>query len=327
MTRKRLFNHQCRFNHFSRFLLAGFVWIGCSALLLRGEAILDLTFDDPNGMIKLTPEGISKITPALSNKNATIASGIGGRAIPQIIESPVASEKESARPDEAKIQVLSEPKFGPGAFVRISLQEKTVTRGAGIGIIPDKVSSSLSSFVTYENGLARFDGCLDFFFRVIYEGTDSPKISLWACAGLLGFDLSTEPTVPGLVPRLYPKSGTLDTGEDGAKKKEGINGRSRRSVRIESGEIYHGAIVFRTTPEGAVTMDVCLQSGLGPMDVEESCIVTLGSFLLHADKGRNAADKITLNLGRNEIPQVLDIASVRIFSPATAVIPGIDGKK
>ncbi len=295
--------------------------LGLLAVPLRSEMTLNLTLDDPQGLIKNKPGGIEKITPEFAAKGATIASGTGGRILPQINEGPKKPE-----PGEVKIEIVSDPGFSATPFLRASLPEKSGVRSVGIGVIPDTVASSLTGFVIYEKGLAKIDGALDLFFRITNDSGHPPDLSLWGKCGTLGFNLNLDPDSRQLVLKAFTSGKQLDLDGDGTGDKNSSTNAVRVQGVIQSGEIYHLAIVFRTSPAGVISVCALLQQGTGPLPSNELPDVALESFSLLAGDQRSVADKITFHIGQAPAPQTLDIAVFRIFKGVPEILPGIDGK-
>jgi len=300
----------------------------CFALSLHAEIILDLTFDDPGGVIKAKPEGFSAITSEFNGSRTTIASGNGGRVLPQINQGPASGQE--GKPAAAKVQVLTQPAMGTPAFLHLTLDGNSVARTVSAAIIPDTAATSLSALVTYENGLAIINGGFDFFCRATVDGDATPAIGLWAKCGPLSFSVKTDPVEQGVFLKVFAGKDSLDVRGDTTGNKSELNAKTMRQTFIESGQLYHIAVAFRTTSEGVIAMDVYLQPGNGPMKRESSILVSLENFrVLAKDPGAVAdrTEKILIGLSRSESTQTLDLAAFRIFKPLPEVFPGIDGKK
>lgn len=293
------------------------------ALSARAEIVLDLVFDDPAGLIKTKPEGISQFGHEVAGGAATLASGTGGRAVVQAVEGPPAER----RPGEARLQVLTEPTMGTSAFIRSWLTQNSVTRNIGLGVAPNDIASSLSGFVTYKEGRALIDGAFDFFVRFNAEGMSQPKFGIWGKAGALGFNLNIVPTEQKAALKIFTSKKSLDADGTGTPQKAGIEVRSETQVFFETDAIYHVAVSWQTNPEGLITMTVSMQQGTGPMNAEETTVAAIRNFAIIGEEDRAMPDKITLNLGRSAQIQTMDLAAFRIFRPAPTVFPGIDGKE
>ncbi len=306
--------------------LFAFIALGvCCTSPLPADAILDLTFDDPQGLIKTKPEGISEITSEFNGSKTTITSGNGGRSFPQIASGP--PEEHIGKPPDVKIQVLSEPSMGTPAFLRLILSEDGVTRGAYVGILPEGVEHSLAALVTYEGGHTVINGGFDFFFRSSADGGSQPKIVLGFKCGPLSFTAATNPNGAAVLIKAGSNKKVIDLDGDGVGEKTALERWSGNEIFLESGAIYHAAVVFRTSPEGAITMEVCFKPGTGPLKTEESFVASIGPFWLTAKDSPASTDKIVLGIGRSQFAQTFDLAAFRIFKPAPSVFPGIDGKQ
>lgn len=294
-------------------------------LSLQAEVILDLTFDDPQGLIKSKPAGIEKVTGEFNASTVTIASGTGGRALPQISDGPPNERQD--KPADARIQVLSEPAMGTPAFLRLAADEEAITRVVSTGILPKTAENALSSLVTYQDGRAAINGGLDFFFRSAADNGYPPKIVFSSRCGPLGFNIGTDPNGSTVLAKIFTSKRDIDIDGDKTGDKVSIENRSAADLVLEAGKIYHAALVFRTAPDGAITMDFCLQPGAGPLKPVESVVVSVNNFWLPGENRPQTADKMVLGIGRSQFAQTLDLARIRIFNPAPDVFPGLGGAK
>jgi len=299
-------------------------WALCLPGGLRAEAVLSLVLDDPSGLIKSRPEGIAKVTAEFSPSKATIASGTGGRALPQIAPGP--ASEQAGNGDEAKLQVLAEPAMGTPAFFRATLKPDSVTRSVGLGILPAAVGNSLSGLVSEQDGRTVIDGGFDLFFRVTVDGNSAPRLGIRTKAGPMGLNISTDPQGHALSYKVFTSGKEIDTDGDKTGDKAVLSGRTAGEVIIDSGTIYHLAVTFRTNPEGAVTIDICLAPGTGPLKVADSTVGTLAGFWLAGSGAKAEAEKVAITLGQSQYAQSLDLAAFRIFKPAPTAFPGLDGK-
>ncbi len=292
------------------------------ALSARAEIVLNLVLDDPKGLIKNQPGGMVKAGPEFAASTASVASGVGGRAIPQVVEGPAKERKA----DEWKIQVLAEPAMGTPAFLRGSLIANPVTRSVGAGIVPADVASSLSGLVTYQDGHAVINGAFDFFIRFNAEGMSQPRFGLWGKAGVLGFNFNVVSNERTAALKVFTRKKSLNFGGDKTGDKEGVEVRSDVEVFFDSDVIYHVAISFHTSEQGGITVTVSLQPGTGPMNAADATVAAIRNFWVVGEEDRAMPDKIALALGRSEQAQTMDLAAFRIFKPAPDIFPGIDGK-
>ena len=300
------------------------LFLACLSPARTQQPVLDLTFDDPQGLLKASPEGVARLTPEFARSTASIASGQGGRALPQIADGP-AAEREGKAPD-ARVRILSEPAMGTPAFVRFVLDANAVTRSVTAGIIPQSTEQSLSSFVSYEGGHALINGGFDFFFRAASEGGFQTKFVLQFKMGGLGVNISARPGSNILLVKMGTGDKLIDLNGDKTGDKTGIDRKGESEIVFEPGRIYHAAVVFRTAQDGAMEMLFCVQPGSGPMKPDEAVAASVTGFSVLEGNRSTAPEKIVLGIGQSQDPQTLDLARFRIFHPAPAVFPGIDAK-
>lgn len=294
----------------------------CSATMLLGSAMagagLDLVMDDPSSLLRSQPEGLSKLTPAFASSKATIASGVGGRALPQFSGAP------SAESPDARVQILSEPALGPSRFFRATLNGTSQVKQVGLGILPDK-EASLQSLAARENGLVKISGCLDFLIRAT-SSSGAPKFQMNTKVANLGISVTTNPGDGGLGLRIFTSARSLAVNSDKTGKRAMIEKRSE--IRLENDSIYHGALVFKTMADGSLSVALCLTSGAGQLDPQTTVATVIDGFELMEDASSKETDKVTLNLGRDETSQqTLDIAAFRIFQQVPEILPGFETPK
>lgn len=302
--------------------------LSCAALAVfflaravSAEPLLDLTFDDPQGLLKTQPDGVAKITPEIAGNAATIASGTGGRAVPQIAEGPASERK--GKGNECRLQTQTVPPFGSKPFFHASLEAGSATRTVGLGIIPGSAATSLSAMVRGEGPFLRIDGAVDFFFRMTASG-GSPKFVVMTKVAQMGLVLSTLPETHQLTLKVFTSKSTIDL--DGDKTGDKTSLEKLADGGIDSDVIYHGALVFRTEANGSISVNFCLEPGMGPLDPASSIVATIDGFWLLAESQKTGVDKFVINMGRHETSQqTLDIAALRLFSPAPNILPGLDG--
>ncbi len=281
-------------------------------------AQLDLVMDDPGSLIKSQPDGLSRLTSAFASSKATIASGPGGRAVPQLA-APASGESA-----DAKVQILSEPALGPSSFFRATLNGSSQVKQVGLAILPDK-EASLQTFVTRENGLVKIAGGFDFLFRAS-SNNGSPKVQLLAKIANLSVAVGTNPADGMLTLRVYTAGKSLAVSNDKSGKRAMIEKRSE--IHLDSDAIYHGAVVFNTAADGSLVVSLCIVPSAGTLDVPSAVAVSIDGFDLLEDASSKETDKIVFNLNREETSQqTLDIAAFRIFKPVPEILPGFEAKK
>lgn len=295
-----------------------------ATLPLRAGVILDLTFDDPLSMMK--DPGVSKVTSEFARSTASVASGVGGRALPQIPEAP---QEGTSDPSVLKIQTVSDPPLGPSPFVRLFLDPKAGAKSISLGLLPTDPSSSLAALVTYDKGMAFFDGGYDFVFRTDKDWSGTPpKLVVQSKAGPLGLAVEIDPKPDrGMLVRLSTAKPALDLDGDNTPEKMVAVTRLVNDVPFEPGQIYHAAVTLQTSPEGLVTIRLFLQKGLGEIRTDNPAALNAsleGFRVLAADDSGERADKVVFVLGKRDFAQTLDLANFRIFRPAPEVFPGLD---
>lgn len=311
------FLHQKR----SVFQKQAFVFAFAAAVLMRpvmAGAELDLVMDDPSSLLRSHPEGLSRLTAAFASSKATIASGVGGRAVPQLNGTPA-----DESPD-AKVQILSEPALGPKPFFRATLNGSSPVKQVGLGIIPDK-EASLQALAKRENGQVKIAGGIDFLIRGS-SSSGSPKFQLTTKIANLGVMVTTNPGDGVLTLKVYTAAKSLSVNSDKTGKRSAIEKRSE--IRLDNDSIYHGALVLKTQADGSQAVSLCIAPGAGPLDPAATVAAVIEGFELLEDASSKETDKITINLGRDETSQqTLDIAAFRIFQTAPEIVPAFEPKK
>lgn len=294
---------------------------GCLGLLactqiLRADTILDLTLDDPQRLIG--ENGITAVGPEFAKSTATIASGEGGRALPQI-----SGKAPEASAEGAKFQVLSKPEMGVPGFLRITVGTDPGVKSAGVGIVPASAANTLSAIVSEKDGSIVFNGAFDFFFRVSGERVDAPpKFSIWTRVGPLTLAIEPGASGAGLIARIATKDDKIEMR--GGKPRSSTSGRVVENVPIEFDEIFHAAVVFRTDADGWTTLQIFLKKGTGPIAYADGDGLnsSIEAFKVAGKlDGGDPSGKIALNLARIELPQHMDLAAFRIFSPSPETVP------
>lgn len=303
--------------NFSLFLVCLFGWGLWSA---GAEPILNLVFDDPQGLIKSKPEGILEIPKELSSKDGTISSGSGGKAV---LLKRDGTTKGGKTPG-GKFLVLTEPTMSTPAFLRMVLEDGTKDHNIGTIIIPSSVETSLSSFVSYDNGMTVLNGAFDFFVRFTVTGDNPPTFAAWGKCASLGFKFALDNRDMTLSVFTPQKSLNVDGQKVGTSG--GLSGASKTNISIESGEIYHIAVAFRTTEDHSISLNIYAQPGTGPINLSDGPVASIQNFWMVEDRSRLAADKISIYMRSGKTEQLFDMAAFRIFHPLPEVLPGIDGK-
>lgn len=292
-----------------------------AAVLLRpalAGAELDLVMDDPASLLRSQPEGLSKLSSAFASSKATIASGVGGRALPQF------SGTASAESADARVQILSEPALGPSRFFRATLNGSSEVKQVGLGILPDK-EASLQSLATPENGLVKISGGMDFLIRAT-SSSGAPRFQLNTKVANLGVTITTNARDGVLTLKLFTANRSLAVNNDKAGKRAAIEKRSE--IRLDNDSIYHAALIFKTQADGSLSVALCLTSGAGQLDPQTTVAAVIDGFELLEDASSKETDKVTLYLGRDETSQqTLDIAAFRIFRHLPETLPGFEAPK
>lgn len=287
-----------------------------------GEMTVDLLLDDPKALLGSHPEGLAQLTPAFAASTATIASGRGGRALPQITAGP-ASEKSEGSAD-VNLRMISEPPLGASPFFRATLESGATTRQAGVGIILDK-ETSLDSLVVREGKSVKISGGFDFLFRTA-STSDFPKVSVMTKAANLGIIAGVDPKNGKLILRLNTSGPSLDTNGDQSGDRAQIEKRSEAA--IENGGIYHGAVLFKTAEDGSLTVSFLAAEGPGSLDPATAISVAIEGVWLLDEPGKSGNDRIVVTLGRSETSQqTLDLAALRVFREVPERLPGFETSK
>ncbi len=210
--------------------------------------ILDLVMDDPTSLLKSQPDGVSQLTAAFASSKATIASGVGGRALPQLSAAP-----SGASPD-ARVQILSEPALGHSPFFRATLNGASQVKQVSLAILPDK-EATLQTFATRENGMVKISGGMDFLIRTS-SSSGAAKFQINTKVANLGVTVTTNVGDGVLTLRVYTAGRSLAVNNDKTGKRAMIEKRS--DIRLENDSIYHGAIIFKTAADGSLSVSLCL---------------------------------------------------------------------
>ena len=298
-----------------------FVFAFAAAVLMRpvlAGAELDLIMDDPSSLLRSHPEGLSRLPAAFASSKATIASGVGGRAVPQFSGSP------DAESQDAKVQILSEPALGSKPFFRATLNGASPVKQVGLGILPDK-EASLQNLAKRENGHVKISGAIDFLIRGS-SSSGSPKFQLNTKVANLGVTVTTAPKDGVLVLKIYTSAKSLSVNSDKTGKRSAIEKRSES--RLDNDSIYHGALIFKTQADGSQTVSLCIAPGAGPLDPAATAAAVIDGFEILEDASSKEVDKIAINLGRDETSQqTLDIAAFRTFQSPLETLPAFEAKQ
>jgi hypothetical protein len=285
----------------------------------QAEMTADLLLDDPKALLSSHPEGLAQLPPRFASSTATIASGKGGRVLPQITAGP-ASEKSDGNAD-VNLRMISAPPLGASPFFQATLEGGATTRQAGVGIILDK-ETSLDALVIRDGKSVKISGGFDFLFRTA-SSSDFPKVSVLAKAAHLGVVAGIDPKNGKLVLRLNTNGKSLDTNGDQAGDRAQIEKRSEAG--IENGGIYHGAVLFQTAEDGSLTVSFLAAEGAGPLDPSASISVSIEGIWLLDEPAKSGNDKIVITLGRSETSrQTLDLAVFRVFRQVPEPLPGFE---
>jgi hypothetical protein len=299
----------------------------------HADPILSLTFDDPNGVFKGYPEGISlpdtQSTATISE--AEIASGFGGK-VRLMIDSTEWVEGTAEPPKS--FQLVADPVMGPKAFLRL-INDKQVPGTRGFVVItPDGIETSLGALSQNEKGKVVLNGGLDLFFRcheddpqqeilphLLWIGGDGLRLVVESDAGTLAASFSDE------------ENGTIfDTDLDGTADAAMAKTSFVKATPIESDAVYHLALAFETSDAGIVTVKVFLKAGNGAINTKEDVdLVSKGSFSVITDDTGKTLRKSEFSIGAgartSQLKAIVDLAAFRIFKPAPATFPDILGKE
>ncbi len=296
------------------------IWALLLALssICRADPLLDLALDDPGNLLSSYPEGASELPRSFLSSTATIASGFGGRALPQITAGPPG--ETPTRPGEVRVQMAKEPSLGNKSFFRATLLDNPSTRSVGVGILTDS-TLPIRKMISYQDQTTKLDGALDFFFR-LNSNNEPPKLTVSTKVAQMGVILGSNEVTRKMFLKIFTAGKSLDTNGDRAGDKAGIE--KQFDAPLENDAIYHAALNFRTAADGSLIVDFCLQHGTGPMVANSSIVASIDSFWLAEDQSPST-EKISIQLGRSATSsQTLDIAAMRVFAPSPAVFPCLD---
>jgi len=284
---------------------------------VMADPILDLVMNDPSSLLSSQPDGLTRLTSAFSSSKATIASGFGGRALPQLA-APASGEST-----DAKVQILSEPAMGSGKFFRATLNGASEVKQVGLGILPDK-EGSLQTFVTRENAQVRISGAFDFLFRAS-SNNGAPKFQISTKVANLSVTVGTNPGDGALTLKVYTAARSLAVNTDKTGKRAMIEKRSE--LQLENDAIYHGAVIFKTAADGSQIVTLCVSHGPGALDTQATVAALIEGFDILEDASSKETDKVTINLSREGTSQqTLDIAAFRVFKSVPDVLPDFAAK-
>lgn len=284
------------------------------------EPVLDLMLDDPKGLIKAKPEGISSIGPELNSTSATIGTGLGGRVLP-LIE---ASAQAGADHPPAVLKIVGDGSLGSVPFLRMNLPAASAAKSVGVTLFPSSGAASTTAFL---KGDGQLDGGFDFFFRIQKDSPDvSPKIILHARIGSLDFSLRPSPKqADGFDLSLTAKDAILLRADSKIGARPTITGKTVNAIPIEAGEIYHLAVTFQTASDGLVAVKLFLEKGSGAIKPDDSPALNEEMDFKITKPVADAATvgKVNLVLGVQDFSQTLDLSGFRIYTPAPDVFPGL----
>ncbi len=289
---------------------------------VSAENLLNLTLDDPKALLSSHQEGLSQLTPVFASSSATISSGSGGRALPQIAAAP--PSEAAGQTADVNVRISSVPLLAAKPYFRATLEGGAATRQAGLGIVLDR-EASLDSLVIRDGPSVKISGGFDFLFRAA-SNSDFPKVSILAKTAHLGVIAGIDPKDGKLVLRLNTAGRSLDTNGDQTGDRMQMEKRSE--ANIENGAIYHGAVLFQTAEDGSLTISFLVSEGPGPLDLTSPLSVSIEGVWLLDEPAKSGNDKIVLTLGRSETnQQTLDIASIRVFREIPERLPGFESPK
>ena len=325
-------------NNAFRLVKARQLWPAAALLILiaggpvRGEPILSLTLDDPQGVLTPFPEGISvtEITSIPKLRSSPVSSGVGGSVY---VDMDTAEWKEGTETPKT-VKLVKETAAGPKSFLRIVNEAQALGTKGTIRIVPDNIGTSLAALSRVENGKVLFDGGFDMFFR--YE--EDPPRKPFQCPNIIhaqgGIDLVIESDVRGGITATlwdHKKEAIFDTDLDGSANADRVEANLVNSGVIDPGVLYHMAAVFRSAPDGTVTFKIFLKTGDGAINTEdESALVCKAAFrVLSENPGKCLAEDTIRLFPHSRVPPLrvsFDLAAFRIFKPAPKVIPDLAGK-
>jgi hypothetical protein len=299
-----------------------------------GDAILSLTFDDPNGVLAAYPEGISladtRNMPSIGE--SIVASGIGGSGKVKVEAGEWVDD--GGEPPKS-VQLIEDSAMGTRAFVRLFRNKQVPGMRGDAIIIPSGTESSLASLSLLENGKVVLNGGLDMFFRYNEENPSQEELvpNLFSAGGD-GIGLIVESDSGSIAVSLNDSKGetSFDSDLDGSADATGVKTSSVRAAPIDPEAPYHLAISFQTADNGVVTVKVFLRPGDGAIDTsEDTDLVAKGEFSIIASDSEKSLKKgeFTIGADSRSSPEqaVLDLAAFRIFKPAPKIFPDISGKE
>ncbi len=279
------------------------------------DPVLDLRLNDPSGLI--TSNGVSAITPAMTSATATIASGNGGRIQPTL--------EPGAGKTPATFKELSDASLG--AFLQMSQPADSAAKNIGVAILPASGATSLSAIYKGSN---TFDGGFDFFFRLQKDTTEGlPRMVFHSRLGPFEIGLKASPKQDGIELTFLTKESILERVDTKSGPKSVVYGKIANPVPLESGELYHLAVLFKTAADGVVTIEVYVEKGVGDIHPDATTgLNTSVDFKITKPAAESpVVGRSTLTLGAQEFAQTLDLALFRIYAPAPKVFPGLAAKK
>lgn len=279
------------------------------------EPVLDLRLNDPAGLI--TSKGVAAITPAMTGATATIASGNGGRIHPTLEPATGATPPTFKELNDASL----------GAFLQMTQPAGSSAKNIGVAVLPTSGATSLSAIYKGNNV---FDGGFDFFFRLQKDSTEGlPRLVFHSRLGPFEIGLKASPKQDGIELTFLTKDSILERVDSKGGPKVVVYGKIANPVPLESGELYHLAVLFKTASDGVTTIEVFLEKGVGDIHPESTTGLNASVDFKITKPAAEAptVGRSTLTLGAQEFSQTLDLALFRIYAPAPNVFPGLAAKK
>ncbi|CAN5688635.1 hypothetical protein BH09VER1_BH09VER1_03820 [soil metagenome] len=284
-------------------------------MCLAADPVLDLTLNDPNGLI--TSNGVAALSPAMTSATATIASGNGGRA-QLVLDAGTGGTPPT-------FNALSDAALGP--FLQMSQPAGSSAKNIGVAILPTSGATSLSAIYQGNNTL---DGGFDFFFRLKKDSIEGlPRVVFHSRLGPFEIGLKPSAKQDGIEVTFLTKEAILERVDTKAGPKPNVAGKIVNPVPIESGELYHLAVLCKTSGDGVVSIQVFLDKGVGEIrpDASTGLNASLDFKITKTAAESPVVGRSTLVLGTQEFAQTLDVAQFRIYAPAPKIFPALTIKK
>lgn len=273
-----------------------------AAAACPAEPVVDLKFDDPAGMLKATPL-------PLRQGDVSIASGTGGRAVPEMPTAATLQARGEALPAFVKID---EPVPG----LRLEFTEASPLPELGLAIHPTELPASM--------GEVPFQGALDFFVR-INTSEQAPRFAFWAWMDPLTMMTQLDNREgSGLLTRVSARDAILRDHEGGVPVKL-LASSGREIIPFSFGQVMHVGAVFASEGEDVV-ISIYLQEGAGAMEIAPANLnAQVGPFQLTSkDVAGRGAPRFSFKLTNDQIPRSLDIYRFRLFQTPPNAFPALE---